>query len=169
MSQLWAFLFLPKVLQLDTFEGADFKYDNIILKFQCKNTQIRHFWSQNKGFLSFLPKFSTRHIRVRSFQIWQKYFRIPSPKICRSGICLVPNLRIFIFCTKLCNKANSKALILKITMVFQNCYPKHPNKTFLVPNLRILTFEQNFAIRQIGVRLLQTWQQFFNIPVQGPK
>ena len=33
-------------MQLDKFEGADFKCDNIVFKFQAKNTQIRHFWSQ---------------------------------------------------------------------------------------------------------------------------
>ena len=29
------------------FESFDFKYDNILLKFQPKNTQIKHFWSQS--------------------------------------------------------------------------------------------------------------------------
>ena len=38
-------------MQLDKFEGADFKYNNIISKFQPKNTQIWHFWSQIYGFL----------------------------------------------------------------------------------------------------------------------
>ena len=48
--------FFHKFLQLEKFEGADFKYDNSILKiisqkypnkaFLVKNTQIRHFWSQ---------------------------------------------------------------------------------------------------------------------------
>ena len=65
---------------------------------------------------------------------------------------LVPNLRIFIFCPKVCNKANFRPLISSMTMVFQNCCPKHPNKTFLVPNLKILIFVQNVAIKQIGGR-----------------
>ena len=43
---------------------------------------------------------------------------------------LVPNLRIFIFCTKLCNKANSRVLISIMTMAFQNCCTKHLNKAF---------------------------------------
>ena len=50
------------------------------------------------------------------------------------------------------NKANLKALISNITNVFKNCCPKHPNKAFLVPNLRTLIFAQNFAIRQFGGR-----------------
>ena len=36
--------FFRKILQLDKLEGTDFKYDNIVLKFQPKNTQIRHFF-----------------------------------------------------------------------------------------------------------------------------
>ena len=35
-----------EILQLDKFEGADFKYDSVIFKLQPKNTRIRDFWSQ---------------------------------------------------------------------------------------------------------------------------
>ena len=69
-SQLQAFLFFHEILQLDKFEGADFKcdnscfeipiqqdrfkdfkYDNSIFKLQPKNTQIRHFCPQIQEFL----------------------------------------------------------------------------------------------------------------------
>ena len=63
-----------------------------------------------------------------------------------------PKFKDCYFCTKLFNNANSRALIANMTMTFQNCHPKHSNKAFLVPNLRILTFAQNFGIRQIGGR-----------------
>ena len=33
-------------MQQDKLEDADLKHDNNIFKFQPKNTQIRHFWSQ---------------------------------------------------------------------------------------------------------------------------
>ena len=46
-------MFFREILQLDKFEGADFKYDNIVFKFQPQNTQIRHFWSKIYGFLFF--------------------------------------------------------------------------------------------------------------------
>ena len=36
-SQIQAFLFSRKILQLDKFEGGDFKYDNIVFKCQSKN------------------------------------------------------------------------------------------------------------------------------------
>ena len=50
-SQILAFLFLHKILQLGKFERADFNHDNNLLRFQPKNTQIRQFWSQIQEFL----------------------------------------------------------------------------------------------------------------------
>ena len=44
--QILAFLFFHEISQLDKFEGADFNYGNSIFKFQSKNNQIKHFWSQ---------------------------------------------------------------------------------------------------------------------------
>ena len=44
-SQIQAFLLFQEILQLEKFEGAGFKYNNIIFKFQPKNTQMMHFWS----------------------------------------------------------------------------------------------------------------------------
>ena len=105
----------------------------------------------NLRIFTFAPNFAARQIWGRWFQIWQQYFQVPVPNF-------FPNLRIFIFCTKLCNKANSRVLISNMTMVFQNCCPKHPNKVFSVPNLRILIFTRNFAIRQFGGRWLEIWQ-----------
>ena len=51
--QIQALLFFREILQSDKFEGADFKYDNIVFKFQPKITQIRRFWSQIYAFLFF--------------------------------------------------------------------------------------------------------------------
>ena len=42
VPNLGTFIF-HEIWQLETFEAADFKYDNIIYKSQPKNTQIRHF------------------------------------------------------------------------------------------------------------------------------
>ena len=63
-----------------------------------------------------------------------------------------PKFKDVSFCTKLCYKTDLRALIIKRTKVFQNCSPGHPNKAFLVPNLRILIFARNFVIVQIGGR-----------------
>ena len=66
-------------------------------------------------------------------------FSNSGPKLRKSGS-FRPKFKEFYFCTKLCNKANSRALIWNTKMAFQNCYSKHPNKAFLVTNLRILIF-----------------------------
>ena len=36
--------FFWKILQIDKFQGVDFKYDNSLWKFSLEKTQIRHFW-----------------------------------------------------------------------------------------------------------------------------
>ena len=43
---LW-YLFLHKTSQLDKLEGVNLKCDKRFLKFQSKNTQIKHFWFQS--------------------------------------------------------------------------------------------------------------------------
>ena len=45
VSNLDIVVFFRKILQIDKFEGADFKYDSFS-KFYLKNTQIKYFWSQ---------------------------------------------------------------------------------------------------------------------------
>ena len=35
--------FRPQILQLDNFEGTDFKYNNDFFEFQSEITQIKHF------------------------------------------------------------------------------------------------------------------------------
>ena len=55
-SETYVFLFFQKILKLDKFESADFKYENNsfkivaqnykIMGFLMKNTQITFFWSQ---------------------------------------------------------------------------------------------------------------------------
>ena len=48
MVRSLAIFIFHEILQLDIFE--DFKYDNIIFKFQPKNNQIRHFRSNILAF-----------------------------------------------------------------------------------------------------------------------
>ena len=132
-----------------------------------KNTQIRHL-VLNLGSFVFSRNFPVTQILGCWFQIWQYCFQIPAPKYPSQAI-FVTNLRIFIFCTKLSIKADSKALIANMTMFFQNCCPKYPNNIFLFPNLGIIIFTRNFVIRQIGGRWLQMWQLLFNFPDQKPK
>ena len=78
-----------------------------------------------------------------------KIFSNSSSKIPKSGI-FCPKFKDFYF-----SHQALRALIANMTMVFQNCCPKHPNEAFLVPNLRILFLARNFAVRKIGGRWLQ--------------
>ena len=92
-------------------------------------------------FFFFALKFELRQILGRWFQIWEYYFQILAQKYTNKEF-LVPNLRIFWFCTKLCNKTNLRELISNTILFFQNCSPKYLNKAFLVPNLRIFIFDE---------------------------
>ena len=53
------------------------------------------------------------------------------------------------FCTKLCNKTNSRTLISNMAYIFEIPAQKYPNKVFLVPNLEFFFCLRNVAIRQL--------------------
>ena len=74
-----------------------------------------------------------------------------SPKIPKSGM-FGPRFQDFYFCTKLCNKTNSKVLISNMRIFSQIPAQKYSNKAILVPNLGIFVFSQNFVIRHDDCR-----------------
>ena len=92
-------------------------------------------------------------------------FSNSSPKVPKWGI-FSPKCKEFYFCAKLCNKANLRALFLNVTLVFQNCCPKHSNRAFLVLDLRIFISASNFVFRKLGGCWFQIWQYLFQIPAQ---
>ena len=51
-----------------------------------------------------------------------------------------PKFKEFYFCTKHFNKTNSRTLISIMTILFQSCCQKHPNKALLVLDLKIFYF-----------------------------
>ena len=98
-SQIQAFLFFRKILKLEKFEDAAFKYDNIVLKFQPKTTQIKHFWFHIQALFFvyfFLAKFSIRQILGVDFQCKNSFFKILAQKYPNKAF-LVPNLGFFVF------------------------------------------------------------------------
>ena len=119
------------------------------------------FLVSNLKILVFASNFVTRKIRGRCFHILE-YFKILAPKLAF----LVPNLRIFIVYTKLCNKANWRMLTSNMTIAFQNCSPKRQNKAFLIPNLGVFVFSWNFAVTQIPGYSFQLWQNKFQLSTQ---
>ena len=84
--QIYSFLFFYEILQSEKFEGAIFKYDNIVSKFQSRNTQNKQFQSQIQAFFrqvflidkfqdadfkydnSFL-KFQSKNTQIRQFLV----------------------------------------------------------------------------------------------------
>ena len=75
-------LIFSQNFELDKFQAADFKYDNIAFKFQPRNTQIKHFWSQIYGFLFLdeilcLKKFEGTAVKYHSTVVFSSF----SPKI----------------------------------------------------------------------------------------
>ena len=120
------------------------------------------FLVSNLKIFVFASNFVARRIRGRCFQIWQWDFKILPLKLAF----LVPNLRIFIVYTKLCNKANWRMLTSNMTIAFQNCSPKRQNKAFLIPNLGVFVFSWNFAVTQIPGYSFQLWQNKFQLSTQ---
>ena len=94
VPNLGVFIFFCEVLQLDKFEGADFKYDNSFSKFNPKNTQIRYFRYQISAFSFFHEmlqldkfegadfkydnsslKFEPKNTQMRHFCFFTKFFK----------------------------------------------------------------------------------------------
>ena len=95
-SQIQIFLFLNKNLQLDKFEGVDFKYDNSFLKFQPKNNKIRHFWSQNQAFSLFQDILQLDKFKGADFKYDNSFFKKILAQKHSNKVFLVPNLGVFV-------------------------------------------------------------------------
>ena len=78
-SQIQAFLFHSKNLQLNNFEGADIKYE-----FQLQNTQIWHFQSQIQAFSLFHENWQLGKFEGVDFK-YNNIFSTFSLKIPKSG------------------------------------------------------------------------------------
>ena len=85
-------MFFHETLQLDRFEGADFKYDNIFVKFYPKNTKIRLLCSRVKVILFSRELFEFKKFEGADF----KYDNSLYPK----NAILVLNLGHFSFSQK---------------------------------------------------------------------
>ena len=79
------FCFFVKFLQSDKFEGADFKYGNIVFKFQPKNTKIRHCWSKFWNF-NLCTKLCSKTNSRTVIWVMTIIFSNSSPKIRKLGI-----------------------------------------------------------------------------------
>ena len=136
-SQIQAFLFFRKILKLEKFEDAAFKYDNIVFKFQPKTTQIKHFWFHIQAlfvrfifcvfFFFFLAKFSIRQIWGVDFQCKISFFKILAQKYPNKAF-LVPNLGFFVFSQNFCDLTNSRVKISNMTIFLKILIKNYPEK-----------------------------------------
>ena len=94
-TQIQVSLFFPEILQLDKFEGADFKFDNIVFKFQSKATQMKHFVRKFRH-LHYFTKFCNQTNSKALISNMTIFFQIPVQKYPNKAF-LVRNLGILIF------------------------------------------------------------------------
>ena len=144
---------MHKTLQLHRLEEANFKTKESIFgpKFKkfcfykklCYWTNLRTLiLNKKKTFSNFSPENS----QLRLF--W--YFRhfCFCKKYCHLRKNWVPWFQI-------CSFRKSFYVVLQY---LRNCSPKHPNKIFFVPNLRIYIFPSNFVITKMWEHWCQIWQ-----------
>ena len=89
-SKFRYFFIFHEILQQNKFEGADFKYDNIVFKFRPKSTQIRHFLSQILAFLFFGKTLLIDKFEGVDFKYDNSFFKILAQKYSNKAS-LVPN------------------------------------------------------------------------------
>ena len=142
-------MFFCKILQLEKFQGADFKYDISIFKilgqkypnkaFLVSNTKKRHCWWQIEAFLFFretlqFDKFEDGDIRYKNiiFKFQSKNIQIKhfwSP------------IKHFIFFRKILQIDKIEDAGFKYDNRFSKCLiQNHQNKAFLVKNTQIKHF-----------------------------
>ena len=116
------------VLQLNKFEGADFKYDNIVFKLLPQNTQIKHAGSQIQPFLFFclffhkilqLDKFGGA-----DFEYHDSFFKF-LPKNTQIRY-FQTQTWVFALFHEFCIQTNSRVLISNMTILFSNFSLKIP-------------------------------------------
>ena len=137
-------LFFHKILELDKFEGGDFKHCNSFLKFQPKITQKWHFRFQLQAFLRFrkifqFVKFEAADLKYgNSFSKFQpKYVSIRHFWSQIQAICFQRNFPIWEI-SRSCYKYDNSFLIL---------YPKNTQiRHFQFQIQLFLFFLQNFPI-----------------------
>ena len=130
-------------LQLDMFEGADFKYHNSFFKFQLKDTQIRYFWSELSGFLFCTKLCNQENLRALISNMAMTLSN-SSPKIHKWSI-FCPKCKYFLFCMKLRILKNSRLLIRKMAIAFfSNSSQKYTNTKFSWKTQKFFIFKWNF-------------------------
>ena len=140
-------------LVFDKFEGADFKYDNSFLKFQSKNTQIRHFWSQIQVFLFLFAKFSNQ----TNLRVPKKAFLIKNTQIRHFW----SQIQAFLFFREILQLDKCEGVDFKYYNVAFKSQPKIPKSGVFGPKFWHFCFSVKF-FKQTNLRvLISNMTQFF--------
>ena len=90
------------------------------------------------------------------------FFQITAQKYLNKAF-FDPKFKDFYFCTKLCNKKNSRTLIWNMTIIFSHSTPKICKLGIFGPKFKDFYFPANFVIRQVLGCWFQIWQWLFRI------
>ena len=151
------FLFSPEILQSDKFEGADFKYDNIIFKFQSKKYPNQAFLVPNLR-IFFGTKLCNKTNSRRLISNMRKIFsnsspKVPksrvfssnsTPKIHKSGI-FIPKFKDFYFVPNAAIRQIWGHWFQTWQRLFLIPVRKYPNKAVFVLNVSIFYFCLNLC------------------------
>ena len=96
-------------MQLDKFEGADFKYDSFI-KFWLKKNPNKAFLVPNLDIFVFSKNFQLDKFDSADFKYYNSFLKILAQKY--------PNFVSSFFVAKFCNYINSRVLISNTTIFF---------------------------------------------------
>ena len=115
-------------------EGTDFKYGNIVFKFQPQITQIRHFWCQLQAFLLFheilqLGKFEGGHFEYDNSSLKLQ------PHIIQYSI-FAPKYRRFCFKVKFSKQSNFRVMVSNMAKLFSNSSRKIHKPGFFAPKFK---------------------------------
>ena len=111
------------------FRGVGFKHDNIVFKFQPKNIQISHFWSQTQAFQFFSKILQLDKFEGADFKYDNSFFKFQpkSTQIRQFSSQIQTFWGVFV---KFCHQTNSRVLISNMTIqFFQILAQKYSNKT----------------------------------------
>ena len=137
-SQTQAFLLFHEVSQLNKFEGAKFKYNDIIFKFHPKDTHRGIFDLKFNDFYFYAKlnaKTNSRMLASNMTIIFSNF----SSKIRKSGI-FSPQFNDFYFYAKLNAKTNSRTLASNMTIIFSNFSSKIRKSGIFSPQFKDFYF-----------------------------
>ena len=156
-SQLLRFFVLHKTLYFDKFNGGDFKYNNSFFQFQLWNTHKTYLWSRIWCFSFLLEMLHFGKFEGVDLKYNNSFFKFKFEILVKviSGLNFVCLLVLY----KTLHFGKFEGCNFKYDDSFSKLHTKDPQNTaFLVRDLRIIVFAQNFVFGQARGFVLQIWR-----------